>query len=72
MVIGPRNAVPRAQCAKSSGPGSIPVLHGPSLNLPRSREPWICGRRSMAGIEAGLGVQVYESAVAHGLPRLDG
>ena len=72
MTIGPRNAVPRAQRAKSSGPGSIPVLRGPNLNLPRSREPGIWGRRSLAGIEAGPGVQVYESAAAHGLSRRDG
>ena len=72
MTIGPRNAVLRAQRAKCPGPGSIPVPHGPNLNLPGSREPGICGRRSLAGIEAGPGVQVYESAVAHGLSRLDG
>jgi hypothetical protein len=70
MAIGSRYAVPCAQCAKSSGTGSIPVLHGPNLNLPRS--PELCRRRSRAGIGAGPGVQVYERAVTHGLSRLDG
>jgi hypothetical protein len=72
MIIGPRDAVPGAQRAKSPGPESIPVPRGPNLNLPGSREPGIYGRRSLAGIEAGLGVRGNEFSVAHGLSGLDG